>query len=50
MKHLSYNDNFSDAEVWSQRFDYTEWRRKHFDAMEPGEIHAQAQEYAKAHP
>ena len=46
----AHGEVLSDAEVWSQRFDYTEWRRKHFDAMAPGEFHAQAQEYAKAHP
>lgn len=55
MKCLTDHMGVIDAETFisviiRERFDYTEWRRKHFDAMAPGEFHAQAQEYAKAHP
>ena len=33
-----------------EKFDYTKWQRNYFDAMEPGEFHKKAMEYAKAHP
>ncbi len=33
-----------------EKFDYTKWQRKHFDAMEPAEFRQKALEYAKAHP
>lgn len=36
--------------VIRERFDYTRWQRDHFDNMKPGAFHAQALEYAKAHP
>ena len=34
----------------SEKFDYTKWQRKYFDAMPSGEFQRQALEYAKAHP
>ena len=33
-----------------ERFDYTKWQRQYFDAMEPGEFHDKAVEYARNHP
>ena len=33
-----------------EKFDYTKWRRQYFDAMQPGEFHEKALEFAKAHP
>mgnify|MGYP007070279739 CR=1 FL=1 len=33
-----------------EKFDYTKWQRRHFDAMAPGEFHEKAMEYAKEHP
>ena len=33
-----------------EKFDYTKWQRQYFDAMEPGEFHKKALEYAKNHP
>ena len=36
--------------VIREKFDYTIWQRQYFDAMEPGEFHQHALEYAKNHP
>lgn len=33
-----------------ERFDYTEWQRKYFDAISPEQFHKEAVEYAKTHP
>lgn len=33
-----------------ERFDYTKWQRQYFDAMQPGEFHQNALEYARTHP
>ena len=33
-----------------EKFDYTKWQRKYFDAMPSGEFHRQALEHAKTHP
>ena len=33
-----------------EKFDYTKWQRQYFDAMNPGEFHENALEYANTHP
>ncbi len=38
------------ALVNREKLDYTKWQREYYDALEPGEFHRQAIEYAKAHP
>ena len=55
MKCLTDHMDVIDAEAFisiiiREKFDYTEWRRKYFDAMELGEYHEKAVEYAKTHP
>ena len=36
--------------VIREKFDYTVWQRQYFDAMAPGEFHANAVKYAQSHP
>lgn len=33
-----------------EKFDYTKWQRQYFDAMDKGEFHKKALEYAEMHP
>lgn len=35
--------------VKSDKSDYTEWQREHYDKMKPGEFHAALMEFAKKH-
>lgn len=36
--------------VKSDKSDYTEWQREHYDKMTAGELHAALMEFAKQHP
>ena len=36
--------------IKSDRFDYTKWQRRHFDAKSPEQISAEAEEYIAEHP
>ena len=38
------------AGVKSDRFDYTEWQRKHFDRKSPEQISSEAEDYVLRHP
>lgn len=38
------------ALILREKLDYTTWRRKYYDAMEPGEFHQKALDYADKHP
>lgn len=38
------------ALIKREKFNYTKWQREYFDAMDPGDFHRQAAEYANAHP
>ena len=38
------------ALILREKLDYTKWRRTYYDAMESGEFHRKALEYAEEHP